>query len=192
MQAVADDLEVDVTTLYRHVGGVDELRRIWAMQLAPRVKSWPNPAGESWESWVGALARYYREAMRDNPDLLEFANAALDPDFEGLERATQVLADFGFEPRAGVWAHSFLINQVVGFVEQELRDRADAEHGKAAYQRLFQALEVAREDGRLAMLRSIDFHPKDFDGEAMFDLFLRYVIDGIRSQPGAPKPKRRR
>jgi hypothetical protein len=192
MQTVADELEVDVTTLYRHVRGVDELRRIWATQVAPTVKTWPDSAGETWESWLGALARYYRVALRDDPDLLEFANAALDPDFEGLERATQVLVDFGFEPRAAVWAHSFLINQVVGFVAQELRDRADAERGKAASQRLFQALEDARQEGRLPMLRSLEFHPKDFEGEAMFDLFLEFVIDGIRAQPGAPRRKRQR
>ena len=189
MQAVADELQVDVTTLYRHVGGVNELRRIGAKLAAPRVMAWPDTAGETWQSWIGALARYYREALLDKPELIEFANAALDPDFEGLERATQILAEFGFEPRAAVYAHSFLINQVIGFVHQELQDRDDAERGHPAYLRLFRALEAGREASRLVTLRGLDFHPKDFDGDVMFDTFLEYLVEGIGGRPGAPKAK---
>src|SRR5262245_7101057 len=88
MRAVADALAVDVTTLYRHVGGVAALRQIGARLTAPTVADWPSPDGATWQTWLAELARYYRRALSENPDLIEFADSALDPDFERLEHAT--------------------------------------------------------------------------------------------------------
>lgn len=186
MQTVAEDLGVDVTTLYRHVGGVAELRRIWATEAAPPVKAWPPHVGETWENWLVAIARHHREALRKNPDLIEFALTALDPNFESLEHATRILVEFGFEPRSASFAHGFLVNNVVGYVYQERREEEEARQGRPALARLFQALEADRDAGRLATLRSLDLGPKDFESETAFDRFLRYVIDGIGAQPGAP------
>src|SRR2546426_1230183 len=72
MRAVADALAVDVTTLYRHVGGVAALRQIGARLAAPTVEDWPSPEGGTWQTWLAPLARYYRSALRENPDLIEF------------------------------------------------------------------------------------------------------------------------
>ena len=154
MRAVADALEVDMTTLYRHVGGVAALRQIGARLAAPTVTEWPSPEGETWQSWLAELARYYRGALRRNPDLIEFADSALDPDFQRLEHATRILVGFGFDPRAAGFAHGFVINQVVGYVHQEQREAELSAQGRSAVARYVQALASDRGDGRLATLRA--------------------------------------
>lgn len=186
MRAVADELAVDMTTLYRHIGGVDALRQIGARLAAPTVKDWPSPEGETWQSWLAELARYYRGALRDNPDLIEFAHSALDPDFQRLEHATRILVGFGFEPRTAGFAHGFVINQVVGYVHQEHREAELSAQGRSAVARYVQALESDRGVGRLATLKSLALATADFEPDAAFERFLRYAIDGIAAQPGAP------
>ena len=187
MRAVADELEVDVTTVYRHVGGIEELRQIGASLAAPTIGEWPSTAGETWRSWLVALARYYRNALRENLDLLDFAQTALDPDFHRVEHATRILVDFGFEPRTAGFAHALVMNHVVGFVHQERRDREKLARGQSAAIRLMQALESDRDADRLATLRSLELGPKDFDPDVAFERLLAYALDGIAVQPGAPR-----
>jgi AcrR family transcriptional regulator len=192
MRAVADELAVDVTTLYRHVGGVDALRQIGASLAAPSIRVWPSPAGETWRTWLVALARSYRNALRENPDLLEFAQSALDPDFQRLEHATHVLVDFGFEARTAGFAHALVMNHVVGFVHQERRDWEKVPRGQSAAARFVQALESDREAGRLATLRSLELGPRDFDPDVAFERLLAIAIDGIGVQAGAARAAVRR
>lgn len=182
MKSVADVLGVDVTTLYRHVGGVDQLREMWASESAPDVSAWPSAKGETWESWLALMAQYYRAAMIESPDLIEYAHQSLDPDFERLEEATRILVEFGFEPRVAAFAHGFLINNVIGFVHQELRVKDEDARGRPVFAQLFQALEAQREDGRLETLESLELGPKDFDSDTVFERFIGYAIDGLRAQ----------
>ncbi len=186
MAAVAGQLGVDVTTLYRHVGGLDALRQIGAELTAPTVGEWPTPAGQSWRSWLTALAHYYRGVLRRNPDLVEFAHTAIDPDFERFAHATRTLVDFGFEPRAAGFAHGFLINTVVGYVEQELREAELVARGESSLSRYMRALQGDRGNDRITTLRQLELTPSDFDPDIAFDRFLRYAVDGIGAQPGVP------
>jgi hypothetical protein len=186
MRAVADDLSVDVTTIYRHVGGIDALRQISASLLAPTAGEWPSPDGQTWQDWLAAVARSYRQALLASPDLMEFAQSALDPDYQRLEHATRVLVNFGFEARAAAVAHGFVINTVIGYVHEEHGEREQAAQGNSAVTRFVQALEADRDGEALTMLRSVEFGPKDFDPDAAFERFLKYAIDGISAQPGVP------
>lgn len=187
MRAVASELAVDITTLYRHVGGVDALRQIGARLAAPSVREWPSPEGATWQTWLAELARYYRRALRENPDLTEFAHSALDPDFERLEHATRILVGFGFAPREAGFAHGFVINQVVGYVHQEQREAESSAQGRSAVTRYLQALAADRGTGRLATLNRLALGSADFEPDSAFERFLRYAIDGIAAQAGAPK-----
>jgi hypothetical protein len=187
MRAVADALAVDVTTLYRHVGGVAALRQIGARLAAPTVADWPSPEGATWQTWLAQLARDYRSALRDNPDLVEFADSALDPDFERLEHATRILVGFGFDPRSAGFAHGFVMNHVVGYVRQEQREAESSAQGRSAAARYAQALAADRGQRRLTTLNSLALGPADFEPDAAFERFLRYAIYGIAAQPGAPE-----
>jgi len=191
MQKVAAELAVDVTTLYRHVGGVDELRRIWARLSAPAVPGWPSPKGQTWPIWLSKMAHHLRDALRENPELVEHADAVLDADFEGLEQATRTLIEFGFEPREAFLAYSYLLNQLVGFLHQEIRNREDSERGFPNIARLYRALAGSPTDGRLPTLRSLDLRTKEFDGDSIFEVFLDFLIGGIRARPGAPPTNRK-
>ena len=186
MKEVADFLGVNVTTLYRHIGGIDGLRRIRASLSRNDLEELPSPEEHTWQEWLAVLSDYYRKALIRHPDLLDFAQAALDPDFVNLEKEASILVDFGFEPRAALLAHSFLINTIVGYVHQELQTLEEMRSGYAPYySRLFQNLDAHPE--RLPTLSNVNLSQKDLDRDLNFKASINYAIAGIATQPGAPK-----
>ena len=185
MHGVASALGVNVTTLYRHTGGLDTLRRIYASYLSERVGDMPSAVGKNWCQWLTELADFYRDAFIANPELLQYAQAALDPDFERLEQATEILAAYGFAPREAARAHAFLVNNVVGYVHQELQTRAEIAGGSTpTYARLAETLKKGAES--LPMLSALSLDDDDFDLDTNFRYFVNYTIDGIATRPGAP------
>ena len=122
---VASELGVNVTTVFRHTGGLEGLRRIHALQLFERVGEAPSPTGKDWATWLTELASFYRNAFLRKPDLIKYAQAGLDPRFNRLEHAAKTLIEFGFEPIEAVRAHAFLINNVVGYVHQEIQTKQE-------------------------------------------------------------------
>lgn len=186
MKDVADYLGVNVTTLYRHVGGIDGLRRIRASLSRNDLPPLPTAKGHTWASWIKVLADYYRSALLQHPDLLDFVQAALDPDFINLEKEASILVEFGFEPRAALLAHSFLITTITGYVQQELQTIEEARSGYAPYySRLFQNLDAHPE--RLPTLCNVNLSQRDLDRDLNFKSIINYAIAGIASQKGAPK-----
>lgn len=181
MQNVAAALSVDVTTLYRHVGGVEELRRMWASMVAPQMSAWPEPDGRPWESWIAGVCRHYRSVLLENPDLIRFGQRAIDPELKNLNEVTRVLTEYGFEPRAAAFAHGFLVTTVIGYVVQDLEVRADAERGRPAEGRWADALATAKREGRLQALQQVALRPQDFDSDRTFETFLELAIGGIRA-----------
>ncbi len=185
MHGVARELGVNVTTLYRHTGGLDALRRIYASYLSENVGDMPSPAGQIWRDWMEQLADFYREAFIANPELLQYAQAALDPDFERLEQATKHLVAYGFGPREAARAHAFLVNNVVGYVHQEMQTRAEIAGGSTpTYARLAQTLNEDSE--QLPTLSALSLEDDDFDLDTNFRYFVNYTITGIATRPGAP------
>ncbi len=186
MQEVADFLGVNVTTLYRHIGGTDGLRRIKASLSQSELEDLPSPEGRTWKSWLRVLSDYYRNALLEHPDLLDFVQAALDPDFVNLEKEASILVRYGFEPRAALVAHSFLITTITGYVQQELQTIEEARSGYTPYYaRLFQNLDSQPE--RLPTLSSVNLSQKDLDRDLNFKAVINYAIAGIGCQPGAPE-----
>lgn len=186
MKEVADFLGVNVTTLYRHVGGIDGLRRIRASLSRSDLEPLPSPEGRSWQTWLSVLSEYYRRALMQHPDLLDFVQAALDPDFVNLEKEASILVAYGFEPRAALLAHSFLITTITGYVQQELQTIEEARSGYAPYYaRLFQNLDSQPE--RLPTLSNVNLSQKDLDRDLNFKAIISYAIAGIGCQRGAPK-----
>jgi len=185
MKEVADHLGVNVTTLYRHVGGIDGLRRIRASLSRSDLEPLPAPEGHTWQSWLRVLSDYYRRALIQHPDLLDFVQAALDPDFVNLEKEASILVAFGFEPRSALLAHSFLITTVTGYVQQELQTIEEARAGYAPYYaRLFQNLDSQPE--RLPTLSNVNLSQKDLDRDLNFKSIVNYAIAGIAAQKGSP------
>ncbi len=181
MQGVAKALGVNVTTLYRHTGGLEKLRSIRALQKSREVGEVPSAAGSDWRQWLTQLAKFYRRAFLQNPDLLTYAQGALDPDFRRLERATRILVEFEFEPREAVRAHAFLVNNVVGYVYQELQTELESEGGiTPTYTRLAETLQSGSD--RLPMLTDLHLDADDLDRDANFNFFIACAIEGIAAR----------
>ncbi|MFT5260882.1 MAG: AcrR family transcriptional regulator [Arenicella sp.] len=178
MHGVATELNVNVTTLYRHTGGLEGLRRIHAQQVSERVGVEPSTEAKAWRDWLSDLANFYRQAFLQTPDLLKYAQAALDPEFERLERVTKALVDYGFSAREAVRAHAFLVNNVVGYVHQELQTIEQSKAGATpTYSRLAEILKVGSDE--LPTLSGLKLDRDDLDRDANFFYFIRYAIDGI-------------
>jgi AcrR family transcriptional regulator len=190
VERVAEALGVDKTTIYRHVGGALELRRIHAIHEPGNTGAEPKSKGETWETWLAALAQYYRSTLNENPDLVDYTLIALDPNYGRLEETTRTLIDFGFEPRAAFYAHAFVTTTVVGYFQQEMHSRAEQARGRHPLQHM---LSILVEDGgeQLPILQSLDWGLKDFDSDAQFERLISYLISGIAQQPGAPKRSRK-
>lgn len=185
MKEVADYLGVNVTTLYRHIGGIDGLRRIRAELSHNDLDPLPSATGRTWKTWLLVLSDYYRKALLEHPDLLDFVQAALDPNFENLEEEASILVAYGFEPRAALLAHSFLITAITGYVHQELQTLTEANAGYSPYYtRLFQNLDG--QPDRYPTLRSVNLSQRDLDRDLNFKAVIHYAIAGIAAQPGSP------
>ena len=177
---VAAELGVNVTTVYRHTGGLEGLRRIHALQAFDSLGAAPSPDDNSWQDWLFELAAFYRDAFLNNPDLLKYAQAALDPRFYRLEQATKDLMKFGFTAYGAVSAHAFLINNVVGYVHQELQTQQQRLVGNTpVYMHLVEAL--MSEPERLPTLNKLNLDEEHLDSENNFAFFMRYAIDGIQA-----------
>lgn len=178
---VAAELDVNVTTVYRHTGGLEGLRRIHALQLFDSLGEAPLIDGKVWQDWLFDLANFYRNAFLQNPDLLKYAQAALDPRFYRLEQATKTLMDYGFSAHGAVSAHAFLMNNVVGYVHQELQTQQQRLIGNVpVYMHLVEAL--VSDPERLPMLNTLKLDEQQLDSENNFTFFMRYAIEGIEAQ----------
>ncbi len=181
MHGVAKSLGVNVTTLYRHTGGLEYLKIIHARQKSTQVGEVPAAAGLTWKQWLGQLADFYRTAFLSNPDLLKYAQAALDPDLQRLERATQVLIDYGFSALEAVRTHAFLINNVVGYVSQELQTQLESDEGQTpTYARLAEILKSRSH--RLPALSELRLGDEELDNDANFRYFIDCAIQGVAAR----------
>jgi AcrR family transcriptional regulator len=177
---VAAHLGVNVTTVYRHTGGLEGLRRIHALQSFESQGEAPEHEGLSWQKWLFRLANFYRDAFLQHSDLLKYAQVALDPRFQRLEQATKVLIGYGFSAQEAVRAHAFLINNVVGYVHQELQTREQQGYGGIpVYLELIEALRS--DPDKLPTLKQVRLEDDDIDNERNFKFFIGYAIEGIQA-----------
>lgn len=189
VHGIAADLGVNVTTVYRHTGGLEGLRKIYAQQISSQVGQNPSAENKDWQEWITELADFYRAAFLDNPDLLRYAQAALDPGFERLEHATKTLVEYGFSPLEAVRAHAFLVNNVVGYVHQELQTLQDSNEGVTeTYARLTDILQQGSD--RLPTLTGLNLDDSDLDRDANFRYFIAYAVEGIAVHTSAAKNER--
>jgi AcrR family transcriptional regulator len=116
MKALADELGVNVVTLYRHVKTKDELLRVAAFQLMLSCKL-PDDQGEHWTD----IARRYGRMLFDlfvlHPSLLsEIQRGTLGPrnEIEVLEQFLQALAKHGISAEEGVHLHRHIACLAMG------------------------------------------------------------------------------
>lgn len=183
MQAVAATLNVDVTTLYRHLNSQDELSRMLAELAAPAPETLPDPKGKTAREWLHDLAWFYWKLMRANAQLVEHSQSAMDPKYKILEYVVGVLKDYGFAPKTAAFCYNNLINALVGFIYQQMRDEEEKARGAGRFIDYQRCISTHSKD-EIKNILSCELSPDDFEPEAAFENFLTITLDGILAQLG--------
>lgn len=94
LAGLAARLEVRAPSLYSHVGGIDELRRLIGLQALDLFAEAGREAaiGRSGADALRHIARAYRETARAHPGMYAFIQAARPGDHEWGKRSERVLA----------------------------------------------------------------------------------------------------
>lgn len=128
MRRVALRLGVDVSSLYWHVSGKDELVDLVADDLLGEA-AWPDPA-LPWRERVEAALVEYRRLLLANRDAAKIMAGrwVQGPNtLRALETLLSALLSAGVERRAAAETAFLLTGYVSGFVLQELRPMNSAE-----------------------------------------------------------------
>ncbi|HUH36710.1 MAG TPA: hypothetical protein VL027_02070 [Spongiibacteraceae bacterium] len=181
MTNVAAKLKVDVATLYRHLGGQQELARLLAEDAAPTPDMLPDHKNKTVQEWLRELAWFYWDLMRTHSDLVDYTQSAMDPRYELLDHVVGVLVGYGFSPKTASFSYHYLIDVLVGFVFQEIRDKEECALGGGrlvTYQRNL----ASRPRDALQNVLACELGPEDFRAETAFEMFLTFTVDGICAQ----------
>jgi AcrR family transcriptional regulator len=183
MKAVAERLGVSVPGLYHHVRGKDDLVRIGLERSMAQV-ALPEDHGQAWDEWLRDWARYTRQAMIAQPEVLgQFVNGTLDRDRMAIaiDRVMQVLAREGFTPKEALDAFRTISNCAVGSVVEELREQKATDEGRPQWAEIHRAL--AQHDlDELPGLRALARAVPERDADANFDEEITIVLAGIAAR----------
>lgn len=181
MHAVAEALNVDVSTLYRHGTSQLELSRMFAELVAPFPDSLPDPSGKTVREWLRELGWFYWKLMRTHSQLLQHSQSATDPKYEILEYVVGILVGYGFKPRMAAFCYYHLINSLIGIVDQQIRDEEERARGGGRFID-FQKFLSTSDDEKMKYILSCGLTFRDFESESAFEVFLTITLDGILAQ----------
>jgi AcrR family transcriptional regulator len=123
MRAVAERLDVSVTTLYYHVRDRDELTRLAAEYSAAKLEV-PRDEGQHWAAWLAEWAEYARTAFVTQPGLLEqFVNGtlAMDRMVPHIDAVISFMERQGFSPDDAMAAYTLVGAVAIGIAASEIR-----------------------------------------------------------------------
>lgn len=181
MQNVAAKLNVDVATLYRHLGSQQELNRLLAEKSAPTPDLLPRVGRKSLSTWLTELGNFYWIMLRDRHDLVEYAQSSMDPELRCFEHITSVLIKYGMNPRAAAYSYHFMINSIVGFVYQQKRDEEEQAQGRGLLVQYQRAMSSLGPENTKHIERA-NLTEADFDADVAFNVFLGFTVEGICAQ----------
>ena len=181
MQNVADELKVDITTLYRHIGGRQELSRFLAEDAAPSPDLLPDHHGKTAREWLREVAWFYWRLIHGHSELMKFSHSVIDPKLELLDHVVGVLIECGFTPKAASYSYYFLLDVLVGFIYQQIRDEEEKVRGGGRFLN-YQRNITARPKAELRNILACQWSPEDFEVETAFEVFLTFTLDGICAQ----------
>lgn len=187
MAGLARQLGVGVATLYSHVRGQEELRRLAADTA---FDSWELPEvtrGMHWATWAYAFARDQHEMIQRYPTVTASRPMA-GGQLRYVERVLERLTGFGFPPRDAL--HTFysisLLNLGVGTQIAAMRaEDALAEGG--VWELFHEAMDTQR--GPLPTLEAMKEEPF-LDRDEVFDDLVWFTLAGIARRRGEVLPAR--
>jgi len=187
VRRVADHLGVSVPGLYHYVTGKDELLRMAAEHALSQVRL-PEDHGQHWATWLREWARYTRNVMAQQPELVsQFVSGGLDDDrlIEVIGRALDVLARDGFEPSAAFEAWEAVSTMALGAAIDDIREQAAEADGRPWMARVFGSL-ARRDPDELPALRAIMASGRQRDRDASFEERLTTTLVGVAVRNGLP------
>ena len=154
MKAVADRLEVGISTLYQHVKNRDELVRLAALHQA-LTRQAPTNAGQHWAELAVQYAEDLLRTLTDQPQLIsELMRGGLGPQVEAdvLEQFLTAMQAHGFSAEDGIRLYRSIgmvtIGGAVGVLSVEAGRRNGTPHGVEIRRVL-----AEREPGELPLIR---------------------------------------
>jgi len=181
MPSLAAKLEVGVATLYTHVRGQDELRRL-AGDVA--FDAWPLPPVEPdmhWSDWAYAYAMDARTMAARYPAVTG-ARALAGGQLRYAERVLAQLVDFGFSPDEALDAFNAIVLIVLGVGAQLAAMRGEEiEAGRSGWD-LFQD-SLAAQPESLAVLDSLSPNALP-DPDAAYGDLVWYTLCGLAQRRG--------
>ncbi len=158
MKALAAALDVNVVTLYRHVGSRDELMRIAVMHLMLQ-RQLNQGASEHWAELAVRYAGNLFELFRAEPGLLvELMNGNLQPhsEIDILEQFMQAMAEHGFSFEEGLSLHREIGLIVLGSALGITGMQAAQERGDSWQDDFVETLEKRDESEVVAVRQVLD------------------------------------
>jgi len=157
LSKVADEVDRHVSSLYTHVGGLDDLRREIALlaleELADDV--WRAAIGRSGAAALTAIATVERDFSRTHPGRIAAIHAHSgtdDPEFQArgarlAEPIRATLAGFGLDDARVAVAHRVFSASVRGLVQIEVQTSADRARADEALTQTVDLFVTALESG---------------------------------------------
>ncbi|GAA2411808.1 hypothetical protein GCM10010191_21500 [Actinomadura vinacea] len=132
IRAIARELGVYPNAVHWHVGSRTNLVGAVASRLFDEI-TLPDPRKHTWDEWLEVVARQWRDAMHQHPNIAMVAGTHLVTTTGAMpivERILSVLLDAGFEDESLVDAYNAFVGFVLGWLTVELsREPENADRG---------------------------------------------------------------
>jgi AcrR family transcriptional regulator len=176
--AVADYLDVSISSLYHHVSSKEDLLRVAAEHSAAKVPL-PEDRGQHWAEWLTEWGSYNHEVFVTRPGLLgQYIDGAISAGSiaPNLDLVIGVLTRQGFSPVEANAAFELVSACAIGAAVSFMREREAAKRGEGAMRQLRDVL--AHRRGELPHLRAFMSEPAAARRRS-FPAMLTTVLEGI-------------
>ena len=181
MQAVADRLGVDRSTINYHFSDRDELFAVVAsITLGSEMESWTPPDSEDWRDWVIDYTRRVHDALVRHATVSVFVRMPLGVDVASLapvEGMIQKLSEAGFDDVTVGHAVSYIAEVAHATAQDEIL-AASGTHPQGP--ELVRYLEAQPADVAPGLRRLVQTNPHA--QASHFDFALKVLIAGLESQ----------
>lgn len=180
MQAVADRLGVDRTTINYHFADRDALfATVASATLSSELAAYTPPASEDWRDWVRSYARNIHDALIRHSSIVLYVKLPIGSDAAALapgEAIISKLLDAGLDEDAVGHAVAYISEVVHATAQNEI---LVSQGGHPQGEELIRFLEDQPADAVPGLRRLIELNP--LGREAHFDFAIRMVIAGLES-----------
>lgn len=119
--------------------------------------------------------------MRQNINLIQHSQSAMDPKYNILEYVVGILKDYGFKPKIAAYSYYHLVNVLVGFTYQQMQEEELRPTGGGRYMDYQRCITTCDKE-KIKNILLCDLTLEDFESESAFEKFLTMTLDGILVQ----------